>query len=193
MRAQLASLPPLHVPKMSGVTKDGVPPDPTSGSLYRKTDLLLSNLLKMSAEVRVVDITGKTSGGCVCVCVSVRERRVVVVGCYCVTFCVKMLFNCDLSILLHPELAQACLMVGFRENVDCITDFSLKSSSFTLFDLSLLSPHRFSLGLSLWFAHRFSLEMSSFVKPIETRNKGCETVCSCFLCVCVHVCTCACV
>ncbi|XP_031440402.1 dynactin subunit 1a isoform X3 [Clupea harengus] len=61
MRAQLASLPPLHVPKMSGVTKDGVPPDPTSGSLYRKTDLLLSNLLKMSAEVRVVDITGKTS------------------------------------------------------------------------------------------------------------------------------------
>ncbi|XP_076144781.1 dynactin subunit 1a isoform X2 [Alosa pseudoharengus] len=61
MRAQLASLPPLTVPKMSGVPKEGVPPDAASGSLYRKTDLLLSNLLKMSADVRVVDITGKTS------------------------------------------------------------------------------------------------------------------------------------
>lgn len=61
MRAQLASLPPLNVPKMAGVPKEGVPPDATSGSLYRKTDLLLSNLLKMSAGVKVVDITGKTS------------------------------------------------------------------------------------------------------------------------------------
>ncbi|KAG5261271.1 hypothetical protein AALO_G00301970 [Alosa alosa] len=61
MHAQLASLPPLTVPKMSGVPKEGVPPDAASGSLYRKTDLLLSNLLKMSADVRVVDITGKTS------------------------------------------------------------------------------------------------------------------------------------
>ncbi|XP_062371712.1 dynactin subunit 1a isoform X2 [Sardina pilchardus] len=61
MRTQLASLPPLTVPKMSGVPKEGMPPDAASGSLYRKTDLLLSNLLKMSAGVRVVDITGKTS------------------------------------------------------------------------------------------------------------------------------------
>ncbi|XP_051565398.1 dynactin subunit 1-like isoform X2 [Myxocyprinus asiaticus] len=60
MRAQLASLPPLKVPNMTGVMKEGPVPDGVSGSLYRKTDLLLSNLLKMSAGVKVVDITGKT-------------------------------------------------------------------------------------------------------------------------------------
>ncbi|XP_051996498.1 dynactin subunit 1a isoform X2 [Xyrauchen texanus] len=60
MRAQLASLPLLKVPNMTGVMKEGPVPDGVSGSLYRKTDLLLSNLLKMSAGVKVVDITGKT-------------------------------------------------------------------------------------------------------------------------------------
>ncbi|XP_051501589.1 dynactin subunit 1a isoform X2 [Myxocyprinus asiaticus] len=60
MRAQLASLPQLKVPNMTGVMKEGPVPDGVSGSLYRKTDLLLSNLLKMSAGVKVVDITGKT-------------------------------------------------------------------------------------------------------------------------------------
>ncbi|KAK3523426.1 hypothetical protein QTP86_032731 [Hemibagrus guttatus] len=60
MKAQLASLPPLSVPNMDGVMKDGSLHDGISGTLYRKTDLLLSNLLKMSAGVKVVDITGKT-------------------------------------------------------------------------------------------------------------------------------------
>uniref|UniRef100_A0A4W4GRZ4 Dynactin subunit 1 n=1 Tax=Electrophorus electricus TaxID=8005 RepID=A0A4W4GRZ4_ELEEL len=60
MRAQLASLPPLSVPNMGGTMKEGSLADGPSGALYRKTDLLLSNLLKMSAGVRVVDITGKT-------------------------------------------------------------------------------------------------------------------------------------
>lgn len=59
MREQLASLPPLKVARMTGM-KEGVVPDGLSGSLYRKTDLLLNNLLKMSAGVKVVDITGKT-------------------------------------------------------------------------------------------------------------------------------------
>lgn len=65
MKAQLASLPPLSVPNMGGVTKDGSLSDGVSGTLYRKTDLLLSDLLKMSAGIKVVDITGKTSGACV--------------------------------------------------------------------------------------------------------------------------------
>ncbi|XP_017316765.1 dynactin subunit 1a isoform X2 [Ictalurus punctatus] len=60
MKAQLASLPPLSVPNMAGAMKDGSLSDGVSGTLYRKTDLLLSNLLKMSAGVKVVDITGKT-------------------------------------------------------------------------------------------------------------------------------------
>lgn len=62
MKAQLASLPPLSVPNMTGGIKEGVMTEGNSGNLYRKTDLLLSNLLKMSAGVRVVDITGKTTG-----------------------------------------------------------------------------------------------------------------------------------
>lgn len=66
MKAQLASLPPLSVPNMAGAMKDGSLSDGVSGTLYRKTDLLLSNLLKMSAGVKVVDITGKTPGVCVC-------------------------------------------------------------------------------------------------------------------------------
>ncbi|KAI5607351.1 dynactin 1a, partial [Silurus asotus] len=60
MKSQLASLPPLKVPNMAGVMKDGLLSDGVSGTLYRKTDLLMSNLLKMSAGVKVVDITGKT-------------------------------------------------------------------------------------------------------------------------------------
>ncbi|XP_030635989.1 LOW QUALITY PROTEIN: dynactin subunit 1a [Chanos chanos] len=60
MKAQLTSLPPLHVPKMASVGKEGSPVDGESGGLYRKTDLLLSNLMKMSASVKVVDVTGKT-------------------------------------------------------------------------------------------------------------------------------------
>ncbi|XP_046908043.1 LOW QUALITY PROTEIN: dynactin subunit 1-like [Hypomesus transpacificus] len=66
MRAQLASLPPLHVPHWPP-PKEGPPPPPAppppkglDGALYRKTDQLLDTLLRMSAGVRVVDITGKT-------------------------------------------------------------------------------------------------------------------------------------
>ncbi|XP_056619843.1 dynactin subunit 1a isoform X4 [Triplophysa dalaica] len=59
MRDQLASLPPLRVSSVTAV-RDGITSDTLSGSLYRKTDLVLNNLLKMSAGVKVVDITGKT-------------------------------------------------------------------------------------------------------------------------------------
>ncbi|XP_077419463.1 dynactin subunit 1 isoform X3 [Vanacampus margaritifer] len=55
MRSQLAALPPLHVTKLP--SRDG--PAPLSGALYRKTDQLLGTLLQMSANVKVVDITGK--------------------------------------------------------------------------------------------------------------------------------------
>uniref|UniRef100_A0A6Q2XYC2 Dynactin subunit 1 n=1 Tax=Esox lucius TaxID=8010 RepID=A0A6Q2XYC2_ESOLU len=58
MRAQLASLPPLHVPKLP--TRDGSQPEVLSSALYRKTDQLLDTLLQMSANVKVVDITGKS-------------------------------------------------------------------------------------------------------------------------------------
>ncbi|XP_076866566.1 dynactin subunit 1a isoform X3 [Brachyhypopomus gauderio] len=61
MRSQLASLPPLSVPDIAGVTKEGSLAAGHSGALYRKTDLLLNSLLKMSASIRVVDITGKTA------------------------------------------------------------------------------------------------------------------------------------
>uniref|UniRef100_A0A8C7CXG6 Dynactin subunit 1 n=1 Tax=Oncorhynchus kisutch TaxID=8019 RepID=A0A8C7CXG6_ONCKI len=62
MRAQLASLPPLHVPKLPLREASTSPPaeGPLQGALYRKTDQLLGTLLKMSAAVKVVDITGKT-------------------------------------------------------------------------------------------------------------------------------------
>ncbi|XP_029616407.1 dynactin subunit 1 isoform X2 [Salmo trutta] len=64
MRAQLASLPPLHVPKLPLREASTSPPaeGPLHGALYRKTDQLLGTLLKMSAAVKVVDITGKTPG-----------------------------------------------------------------------------------------------------------------------------------
>lgn len=62
MRAQLSSLPPLQVPNMTGVMGEGA----ASGSLYRRTDLLLGNLLKMSAGLRVVDISGKSTGQRTC-------------------------------------------------------------------------------------------------------------------------------
>ncbi|XP_049595613.1 dynactin subunit 1 isoform X2 [Syngnathus scovelli] len=55
MRSQLAALPPLRVTKLP--SRDG--PAPFSGALYRKTDQLLETLLQMSANVKVVDITGK--------------------------------------------------------------------------------------------------------------------------------------
>lgn len=63
MRAQLASLPPLRPAKLPQVPKDG---SASSGGLntgiYRRTDQLLATLLKLSADVKVVDVTGKTAG-----------------------------------------------------------------------------------------------------------------------------------
>uniref|UniRef100_A0A8C1F9R6 Dynactin subunit 1 n=1 Tax=Cyprinus carpio carpio TaxID=630221 RepID=A0A8C1F9R6_CYPCA len=58
MRAQLASLPPLNVPKLGW--REGCRPEVLSSALYRKTDQLLDTLLQMSANVKVVDITGKS-------------------------------------------------------------------------------------------------------------------------------------
>lgn len=60
MRAQLASLPPLHVTKLP--SRDQGRPEVLSSALYRKTDQLLETLLQMSANVKVVDITGKSPG-----------------------------------------------------------------------------------------------------------------------------------
>lgn len=56
IRAQLASLPQLHVTKLSSKGSSEV----LSSALYRKTDQLLETLLQMSANVKVVDITGKS-------------------------------------------------------------------------------------------------------------------------------------
>ncbi|XP_039524838.1 dynactin subunit 1a isoform X3 [Pimephales promelas] len=60
MRAQLSALPPLTVPNMAGVMGAAGEGSP-SGSLCRRTDQMLVNLLKMSAGLRVVDISGKSS------------------------------------------------------------------------------------------------------------------------------------
>lgn len=65
MRAQLASLPPLCPPNLPQVSKDSsMPPQGLNIGIYRRTDQLLATLLKLSAEVKVVDITGKTAGVC---------------------------------------------------------------------------------------------------------------------------------
>lgn len=65
MRAQLASLPPLCPPKLPQVSKEGaMPPEGLNTSIYRRTDEMLEKLLKLSAEFKVVDITGKTAGVC---------------------------------------------------------------------------------------------------------------------------------
>ncbi|KAM6959647.1 dynactin subunit 1-like isoform 6-T6 [Tautogolabrus adspersus] len=62
MRAQLASLPPLCPSKLPHVSKESsMPPDGLNTGIYRRTDQLLATLLKLSAEVKVVDVTGKTA------------------------------------------------------------------------------------------------------------------------------------
>ncbi|KAM9335875.1 dynactin subunit 1-like isoform 4-T4 [Symphorus nematophorus] len=62
MRAQLASLPPLCPPKLPQVSKESsLPPEGLNTGIYRRTDQLLATLLKLSAEVKVVDVTGKTA------------------------------------------------------------------------------------------------------------------------------------
>uniref|UniRef100_A0A8C9TN20 Dynactin subunit 1 n=1 Tax=Scleropages formosus TaxID=113540 RepID=A0A8C9TN20_SCLFO len=60
MNAQLASLPPLHVSKLP--SPESSQPAVASSALYRKTDQLMETLLKMSAGIKVVDVTGKTPG-----------------------------------------------------------------------------------------------------------------------------------
>lgn len=63
MRAQLASLPPLCPPKLPQVPKESsMLPEGLNTGIYRRTDQLLATMLKLSAEVKVVDITGKTKG-----------------------------------------------------------------------------------------------------------------------------------
>ncbi|KAM4540600.1 dynactin subunit 1 isoform 8-T8 [Fundulus diaphanus] len=57
MRTQLASLPPLNITKLP--SREGRP-EVLSSALYRKTDQLLETLLQMSANVKVVDVTGKS-------------------------------------------------------------------------------------------------------------------------------------
>ncbi|XP_053198983.1 dynactin subunit 1-like isoform X2 [Scomber japonicus] len=62
IRAQLASLPPLCPPKLPQVAKESsMPPEGLNTGIYRRTDQLLATLLKLSSEVKVVDITGKTT------------------------------------------------------------------------------------------------------------------------------------
>ncbi|CAN9509456.1 unnamed protein product [Ophioblennius macclurei] len=62
IKAQLASLPPLCPPRLPQVPKaSSVPPEGLNTGIYRRTDQLLATLLKLSAEVKVVDITGKTT------------------------------------------------------------------------------------------------------------------------------------
>uniref|UniRef100_A0A8C6Y407 Dynactin subunit 1 n=2 Tax=Naja naja TaxID=35670 RepID=A0A8C6Y407_NAJNA len=62
MRKELASLPPLHVPKLS-LPKDRQGEEVVSSSLYRKTSRLLETLYQMSANAQVVDITRRKAVG----------------------------------------------------------------------------------------------------------------------------------
>ncbi|KAF7252654.1 Dynactin subunit 1 [Varanus komodoensis] len=61
MRRELASLSPLHVPKLS-LPKDRQGDEAVSSSLYRKTSQLLETLYQMSANATVVDITRQRTG-----------------------------------------------------------------------------------------------------------------------------------
>uniref|UniRef100_A0A0B8RZ09 Dynactin subunit 1 n=1 Tax=Philothamnus irregularis TaxID=1899461 RepID=A0A0B8RZ09_9SAUR len=62
MKRELASLPPLHVPKLS-LPKDRQGDEVVSSSLYRKTSRLLETLYQMSANAQVVDITRRKAVG----------------------------------------------------------------------------------------------------------------------------------
>uniref|UniRef100_A0A670ZS57 Dynactin subunit 1 n=1 Tax=Pseudonaja textilis TaxID=8673 RepID=A0A670ZS57_PSETE len=62
MRRELASLPPLHVPKLS-LPKDRQGEEVVSSSLYRKTSELLETLYHMSANAQVVDVTRRKAVG----------------------------------------------------------------------------------------------------------------------------------
>ncbi|XP_058049823.1 dynactin subunit 1 isoform X4 [Ahaetulla prasina] len=62
MRRELASLPTLHVPKLS-LPKDRQGDEVVSSSLYRKTSRLLETLYQMSANAQVVDITRRKAVG----------------------------------------------------------------------------------------------------------------------------------
>ncbi|KAJ8262373.1 hypothetical protein GJAV_G00165680 [Gymnothorax javanicus] len=55
MNAQLASLPPLRLPKLPSMNAPAQP-----SALYHKTNQLLSTLLGISAKMKVVDITGRS-------------------------------------------------------------------------------------------------------------------------------------
>ncbi|XP_012811215.1 dynactin subunit 1 isoform X1 [Xenopus tropicalis] len=61
IKADLASLPALHVPKLS-LPKDRQREEALSGTLYRKTSQLLDALQQMSANAKVVDIAHKKAG-----------------------------------------------------------------------------------------------------------------------------------
>ncbi|XP_026518963.1 dynactin subunit 1-like isoform X1 [Terrapene carolina triunguis] len=61
MKAELAALPPLHVPKLS-LPKDRQGEEVASGTLYRKTSQLLQTLYQMSANAKVVDVAHRSSG-----------------------------------------------------------------------------------------------------------------------------------
>uniref|UniRef100_A0AAQ5X9V2 Dynactin subunit 1 n=1 Tax=Amphiprion ocellaris TaxID=80972 RepID=A0AAQ5X9V2_AMPOC len=82
MRAQLASLPPLCPPRLPQVSKESsMPPEGLNTGIYRRTDQLLATLLKLSAEVKVVDITGKTAANVqfyheyICVVSQAKEEK----------------------------------------------------------------------------------------------------------------------
>ncbi|KAF7229833.1 transcript variant X3 [Nothobranchius furzeri] len=62
LRAQLASLPPLCPPKLPLASRESSsPPEGLNTGIYRRTDQLLATLLKLSSEVKVVDVSGKSA------------------------------------------------------------------------------------------------------------------------------------
>lgn len=62
MKASLASLPPLHVAKLSLQPHEGPGSELPTGALYRKTNQLLETLNQLSTHTHVVDITRTSSG-----------------------------------------------------------------------------------------------------------------------------------
>lgn len=62
MKASLASLPPLHVAKLSLPPHEGPGSELATGALYRKTSQLLERLNQLSTHTHVVDITRVSPG-----------------------------------------------------------------------------------------------------------------------------------
>lgn len=136
MRAQLASLPPLCPPKLPQVSKDtSMPPEGLNTGIYRRTDQLLATLLKLSSEVKVVDVTGKTAGLCLCVHTSVCSPKVPFIQ----------------NLTFYPPVSASAQLIEQTARLQNLSDaldkLKVTTSAFAVHDAA--SPRHFSQTLKM--------------------------------------------